>query len=251
LIKKLFNRGVFIFLAWSCCLNSALSDDRITIEIRTIGIPPYGIQNNTHPSGVYFDTANLIAKEAGYQANNYIYPYARIINELKTGETDLTIMFKYKELEGDVIYIAPLKTLKTVVVGLKGNDFNSLSSLKGKTLAYLRGAKFSDAIDNDPDIQMQVTNDFVGGIKMLMFHRVDAIIGPLDPIQNAAREANEGRDILGQPLIVSERTPWVQISKKSTNRISAEKLKAAFSNIEDQGRLATIRDRYKPVTYSQ
>ena len=39
-------------------------------------------------------------EETGYQTNNHIYPYARIVIELKTGQTDMTIMFKYKELEG-------------------------------------------------------------------------------------------------------------------------------------------------------
>lgn len=156
----------------------------------------------------------------------------------------MTIMFKYKELEDHVIYVAPLTTLKTVVIGLKGATFDSVSSLKGRSLAYLRGAKFSDIIDKDPEITKQVTNDFIQGIKMLMFGRVDAIIGPLDPIIAAAKGITEKTVVLGEPLIVAERTPWVQISKKSIGRISVDRLQTTFMEIKKRGSLREIRHKY-------
>ncbi len=83
-------------------------------------------------SGIYFDIANLIVREIGYEAEHHIYPYARIVHELKVGLTDLTIMYKYKELEEYVTYIAALPTLKNVVIGIKGTSFPSIASLKGK-----------------------------------------------------------------------------------------------------------------------
>ena len=221
-------------------------DDSHTIEIRTIGIPPYGIEDQHGQSGIYYDTANLLAKEAGYKVNNHIYPYARIINELKAGQTDMTIMFKYKELDGHVTYVAPLPVLKTVVIGRKNTTFDSIDSLKGKTLAYLRGAKFSDAIDNNTEITKQVTDDFTQGIKMLMFDRVDAVIGPLEPILNAAKNMNYEEDIFGAPLVVDERTPWVQISKKSSTKVSPDTLKAVYQSIQQRGDLEAIRQKYSP-----
>lgn len=50
-------------------------------------------------------------------------------------------MFKYKELNEDVIDIAALLTLQNVVVGLAGTHINAIDDLKGKVLGYLRGAK--------------------------------------------------------------------------------------------------------------
>jgi len=240
----LFKRSILFIAIWCFTLGSVMGETVQGIEIRTIGIPPYGIQNSTGSSGIYYDTANLLATEAGYQATNYIYPYARIINELKSGQTDMTIMFKYKELEEYVVYIAPLATLKNVVVSLKGTTFDSFDSLKGKTLAYLRGAKFSDQIDNNPEIFTQVTDDFIQGINMLLARRVDGIIGPLDPILSAARSIVQDRYIFDDPFVVSERTPWVQISKKSADRISVKKLKRIFLNLEKTNKLELIRDKY-------
>lgn len=231
-------------VAWCCFCGLALGDESKTIEVRTIGIPPYGIISDTDSSGIYYDAANLLAKEAGYQVNNRIYPYARIVNELKTGQTDMTIMIKYRELHGHVIYIAPLPALKTVVVGLEGTRINSIEDLKGKRLAYLRGAKFSDEIDDDPEIHKQTTNDFVQGAKMLAFGRVDAIIGPLAPILSAVEGLKTEDVVLADPFVVAERTPWVQISKQSVDRLSADQLKQSFLNIVNRGGLKEIRDSY-------
>lgn len=232
-------------LALLCSLSSiSLGDSLDHLQIRTIAIAPYGIKGTTSSGGIYYDIANILAKEAGYSANNTIYPYARIMAELKSGQTDLTIMFKYKELRDHVIYVAPLPTLKNVVIGLNGISFDSISQLKGKKLAYLRGAKFSDAIDNDPEIYRQETTDFTQGLKMLMRGRVDAIIGPMDPILSAAARMNWSEALFGKPFIVSERTPWVQISKKSAKRISVEKLKSLYEDIEQRGELQRLRQKY-------
>ncbi len=234
-------------LAWCSLLGAANGMERETIEIRTIGIPPYGIRSDTNPGGIYYDLANRLAEASGHKSNNYFYPYARIVNELKSGQTDLTIMFKYKELEGHVEYIAPLPALKMVVVGLAGSNINSIEDLKGKTIAYLRGAKFGDMIDDDPDIQKQATKDFLQGAEMLAFNRVDAIIGPLAPILSALAEVEGKTVILAEPIVVSERTPWIQISNKSVNRLNAEALRELFLEIVARGEFDTIREKYTPV----
>jgi len=252
-MRALFSNSVFISCLWLGVIATTLGQDSEqvsdVIEFRTIAIAPYGINENT-ASGIYFDAANLIAKGAGYQLNNKIYPYARIIKELITGQTDVTIMFKYKELEGHVVYVEPFETLKIVVIGLKGVTFESVDNLKGRALAYLRGAKFSDVIDNDPDIIKYDTTDFSQGIKMLKYGRVDGIIGPLDPLLFTAAEMFNGENIFGQPLVVGERTPWVQVSKKGLDRISIKKLKEAFHKMKQEGQLDVLRKKYIRIDHN-
>ncbi|MEH6444550.1 MAG: transporter substrate-binding domain-containing protein [Oceanospirillaceae bacterium] len=216
-----------------------------SIQIRTIAIAPYGIENASKPSGIYYDLANLLFKDLKLDLNHKIYPYARIINELKTGRTDLTIMFKYKELEDHVIYIAPLPALANVVIGLKGSSFKVISDLEGKSLAYLRGAKFSDEIDMNTNIEKSKTMDFSQSIKMLVNGRVDAIIGPMEPILNAA-DSIGAVNIFGKPLYVSERVPWLQISKKSKLSLTpiSNKIRLLFEDILNQGELKKLQDKY-------
>lgn len=224
--------------------DAATKKERSTLEIRTIDILPYGIKTAEKTGGIYFDLANQLAEEAGYPAHNYVAPYARIIFELKSGETDMSILFKYPELQEHVVYIAPLAPLKTVVVGLKGTDIDTLSSLQGKTIGYLRGAKFSDAIDQDTSIKKLETIDFSQAVKMLLYKRVDAIIGPMAPIISAAIELGHDQRLFGKPLTVAERTPWIQISRKSLNRISPERLSAAFDSLDKRDAVQKIHHHY-------
>jgi polar amino acid transport system substrate-binding protein len=220
-------------------------NDDSMLQVRTIAISPYGIENKTVKSGIYYDLTNLLLKRANLDSEHYIYPYARIIHELEVGITDLTIMFKYKELEPHVEYIHPLPTLKNIVIGRKGDDFTSIESLYGLSIGYLRGAKFSDAIDNNDAIDKQTITDINQGVTMLSLDRVDAIIGPLAPILSAAKKLNLSDEFFGRPLIVSERTPWLQVSKKSLNKVSKTQLKAIFSEMLLQGELKKIKNNYQ------
>ena len=217
------------------------------LQLRTISVAPYGSNDGSTAQGVYYELSNMLAKESGYQINHHIYPYARIIHELKSGKTDLSILFKYKELEEYVDYISPLPALKNVVIGRKGSTFNSIKQLKGKRLAYLRGASFNDEIDEDDEIYKQSVTNFIQGIKMLAIGRVDAIIGPLDPIIAATLALKMKVDFLGEPLTVSTRTPWLQMSKKSLHGSAKEKLKAHFQAILKRGELDRLRLKYIPA----
>jgi len=229
------------------------SDPKPLLQVRTIAVSPYGIENPEGNSGIYYELADALAHTLSsldnVKINHQIYPYARIIHELKNGQTDLTIMFKYKELEDYVSYIAPLPTLKNVIIGLKGTHIKDLLELEGKTLAYLRGAKFSDAIDSNKKILKITTKDFRQGINLLAAQRVDAIIGPLTPIIAAAQELRETDDFFGKPLIVSERTPWLQVSNQSNLIHASQLLKEQFTHLLSTNELERLRKKY--LTHSR
>ena len=237
-------KKIFLTLCLFFSPLATFAQEKAPLQIRTIAISPYGIESSNQKSGIYYDLANLLLKRLDTKGNNLIYPYARIMNELKSGETDLTIIFKYKELEPYVEYIYPLPTLKNVVLGRQGQNFESIASLQGKTIAYLRGAQFSNDIDNDTSIVKQRVTDFKQGLLMLRANRVDAIIGPMQPILFAANRLDFPMNFFGTPLVVSERTPWLQVSNKSINKVSINELKAIFSKIMTDGDYKEIKYRY-------
>ena len=234
---------LFIIILFICCADS-MADDNFSLQVRTIDISPYGIKANQLLSGVYYDMANLLLDRVGISREHHIYPYVRIMHELKTGKTDLTIMFKYKELAPFVEYIFPLPPLKNVVIGRKAQVFDSIESLHGKTIAYLRGAKFSDDIDKNSAIKKYTVINFEQGLLMLKNGRVDAIIGPLEPIYNAANKLNLTKGFFNSPLVVSKRVPWLQVSKKSLHKISKKQLETVFSTLIKQGHLTRIKAEY-------
>jgi len=240
------NLSALLFIFLMLISYQAMSESQSSaLQVRTIAVSPYGMNSGTQLSGIYYDLANSLLAKAGIESEHHIFPYGRIMHELKIGKTDLTIMFKYKELADYVDYIYPLPTLKNVVIGRKGTDYHSIKQLEKLSIAYLRGAKFSDDIDNNPEIIKQTVSDFHQGLLMLQKGRVDAIIGPMAPILSSAQKFGLSRDFFGKPLIVSERTPWLQLSKKSQNKVSAKQLKAIFSQMMAQGELKKIQQKYQ------
>jgi polar amino acid transport system substrate-binding protein len=220
------------------------SSEPSVIQVRTISVAPYGIDTGEELKGIYYEFVESLALESGYAAEHYIFPYARIIHELKFGITDITIMFKYAELKEYVDYLVPLPPIKNVVVGLKNKKFTSIKQLKGKTIAYLRGAKFSVQIDEDDEIVKYYTRDFRNGIEMLAAGRVDAVIGPYEALVYAAKLTNQKDDLLGSPFVVSERTPWLQMSKKSKYKTKSNKISLAFKNMIKNNYYAILREKY-------
>lgn len=234
------------FISMFCISHQSFADHSPhVLQVRTIAIAPYGIDDSGELSGIYYDLTHSLLVKSGLAAEHHIFPYGRIIHELKLGKTDLTIMFKYKELANYVDYIHPLPALRNVVIGRHGHDYQSITQLEGLNIAYLNGAKFSDELDNNPKIHKQMVVDFHQGLLMLKKERVDAIIGPMKPIISAAKLLELNEDFFGKPLILSERTPWLQLSKQSNGHVSAEKLKAIFSKMITQGALDNIQKKYQ------
>lgn len=223
---------------------TSFSINASTLEIGTIGLPPYGIHEQKTTSGLYYDLANLVTLGAGYQAKNKTSPYARIIKEIKFGAIDLTIMFRNPALDNYVDYVAPLPSLKTVVIGLENKKFKNIASLRGKKIAYLRGSSFSDEINNNNNIIKYPINNYVQGIRMLMVGRADAIIGPLAAIMRSSRQFRDKGLLLGEPLVVDHRTPWIQVSKNSNKDIDIKKLKESFLQVQRGDILNELRAKY-------
>ena len=242
-MKKILS--AFFALFFLCFSLTSFAHKTDLLQVRSIAVSPYGIKTDDELSGIYYDLANRLLAKSGLESDHHIFPYGRIMHELKIGKTDLTIMFKYKELTDYVDYIYPLPALKNVVIGRRGTNFHSVSQLEKLSVAYLRGAKFSDKIDNNPEIIKQTVSDFYQGLLMLQKGRVNAIIGPMAPILSAAKQLGLNRDFFGEPLIVSERTPWLQMSKKSSNKVSATKLKTIFSQMMSDGELKKIQQKYQ------
>lgn len=222
------------------------------VKICTLGFIPYGINDEGNLSGLYYDMANLIVTNAGYSSVNNVTPYARIAKRMTFGKTDLTIMFRNPALDDYVDYVAPLPVQEVIAIGLQGSSFNKVSDLSGKVISYIRGAKFNNNIDNNKNIKKHEVIDYTQGIKMLMMGRSNAIIGSLLPIKKAALALEKKENIkivFGKPLILESRTPWIQLSKKSSNRIDIEKLQQSFLQLQKQGTLNRLKVKYGlPVT---
>lgn len=236
-----------ILLIVSFTQTSSVKAEPLQLNIYTIGFKPYGIDEDGHFSGIYFEFANALAKDAGYVGNNKVVPYARVVSALKQGKIDLTIMFRNPALEQYVDYVAALPSKKIVVIGLQNWAISHLDDLAGQKLAYLRGAKFYEPIDTNTAISKYHVVDYRQGVRLLMAGRVDAIIGSLQSINNAVASIQNEDNMqltLGEPLVLEVKTPWVQLSKKHAEHIDMETLKRSFSKLQAGQTFEALQTKY-------
>lgn len=243
-IKKI----ILALLLVVCNIYSAFALDS-TIKIHTVSFPPYGIINPEGYSGIFYDMANLITENAGYKTENTVIPYPRIIQAMKLGKTDLTIMFRYPSSEDEVTYIAALPPLDVVIIGLKGTAFESVNDLTDKKIIHIRGAALDPRIENNQSIFKYQTKDFLQCVRMLSAGKVDAIVGSLHPIKTAALILNESQNkevLFGKPYVLSSKTPWLQISKKGAlnNDVAIKKLEHSFNTLQNEGKFEPLRNKY-------
>ncbi|ALU44501.1 substrate-binding periplasmic protein [Pseudoalteromonas rubra] len=218
------------------------------LKARAIAVAPYGIaesqaDESLEYKGVYYDFLDLILQQLHVPYIQEVAPYARISKDLRSGKADITIMYRYQHLADDVYFIQPLPSLTNVVIGDAGLSITHPNDLVNKKVAYLRGANFSNAIDQDPRIEKYFTLDIAQAVALLSKGRVDAVIGPLSPILYAADKLGIV-DQLGKPFVVSERTPWLQISKKSPLASRARELKSITVTLLQEGWLTKFKQNY-------
>jgi hypothetical protein len=65
------------------CSAAIAAESKKLLQVRTIDISPYGIKSSKQLSGVYYEVSNLLLDRMGTSYKHDIYPYVRIIHELK------------------------------------------------------------------------------------------------------------------------------------------------------------------------
>ena len=198
------------------------------LRIDTIQMPPLGfVTEDGQNTGLLYEISNRIAEETGLSYTNQIVPFARMIAELERGDADFSIFFRSAKNDQISIPVATLLSLKNIVIGLKGTQFDSLESLHGKLVARVRGAIYDDAFNQDDAIKKFDTIDYAQGITMLMNKRVDACIGPEIGLLFTAKQLGYARENLGEPLVLNTKDAWMQYSKAAADDEKIAALKAA------------------------
>lgn len=142
-------------------------------------LPPKSYMDGNTPKGYAVDASRAVLKEAGYQVNVQLTPWARAVEEAKAGKGILTHVSKTAEREKIFEFSQPVVFDRIVVVVKKGKEFpfSKPKDLLGKTVGVLRGATYggewSEAVKT---LNVEYDTDAVARIGKLMRGRIDAAI---------------------------------------------------------------------------
>lgn len=243
---KLKSLIYYLFTLSFMLLSGADAADSEALKIVTVQMAPFGFfTEDGNSTGLLYEMSNRIAEAAGFSYINRIVPFARLIAELESGESDFGIFLHSTKNEQAAVKVAALFPLENAVIGLKGTRIKSLEDLHGKTVAIVRGARYDDGFDADAAIIKYETKDYHHSVRMVVYKRLEAMIGPKIGLLFTAKQMGYSADIFDDPLILNTKDAWLQFSRKKTaDNKTIKRLKAASEQLLKDNTITRLIDNY-------
>jgi polar amino acid transport system substrate-binding protein len=213
------------------------------LRIVTAELGACGHMEAGRPAGFCYELGNALARKAGLASKNRLVPLARGVEEVATGKADMIIIPPEDGIVDMAEDIGPVKAVTMVAWARVETPLRNVRDLGGKTVAVVRGSRHElDRARELGFIPFPCRNHELG-FKMLMAGRVDAVLGPLQGLTEAAKRLGLHRRLLGQPLVLERDFMRVYVSTGVPEPVRDLLRKALHRLIED-GTLARLRGRY-------
>jgi polar amino acid transport system substrate-binding protein len=212
---------------------------------------PMGFNNSTNAAtGVHWDYLTEIHKLSNVCLNKILLPYPRIWQSIKQGEHDGGIIFKSESRSIFIEYVAPIRTVKTVVIALKGIKIENYADLRNITIGKTRGTHLSKQFDQDTDLNIIELSNYQQAAKMIKHGRIDAIAGSALVLSYQLKANNVLIYVdLENKLVLGEKEQWLQFSKKSKHLNKIPLLKNAIERLRSNGKFDLIMDKYYGIEW--
>lgn len=216
-------------------------------------IEPYGfLTADGQITGSHYDTMKRVVEEAGFTFEAEIAPFARVVEQLKSGQADLAMLFRNKKIEEVAEIVGPcVLTNRIVILGLAGAGYKSLEDLHGKVVAHLQGAHYDDALAADETINKYFTVSYQQNIELFRRKRVDAIVGPELGLLYASKKYGLALDMFGEPLLLNHTINYLFFSKKTMDEETLLGLRKTLDRLREEGVIDEFRNKYIRLLYSQ
>jgi len=249
-LKIIFLKPLVLAIVCSFYSLHALTAPTAVIKVSSLQIAPAGFIEDNIPQGIFYDIAKRVILDAGYIPSIQILPYPRIVDNLRTGKADMSILMANPTIEKSCIAIAPILNVESIIVGLKGKTFPNLLSLHGKTVGIVRLAKYHSEFDKDRKINKYEVNNYEQGLNMLISKRFDAMVGTKTSLYYTLTRLGYSAEILDTPLVLNSKIVSIQYSKKSVNPQAKNKITKAVRKLIKQGEINKIIQSYMGVPQS-
>jgi ABC-type amino acid transport substrate-binding protein len=245
LIKQFITLNISICIALLFNLN-VVAEESNAIRFDILRSYPFAyIDNNGNKVGTYWEYIDEIVDKSGVNISKRIVPKARIIANLKSGQSDAAILFKTDSLNDHVEYIAKVRTIPILLATQKGVRVESYEDLKSlSSVGVFRSGSINPAFDNDASINKHLISNYPSMVKMLGSKRLDAITGNGVVITALINQLCLHELIDISPLIMGSREQWLVFSKKSAHLNKTENIKNAVQQLQQEGVLDQIFDAH-------
>jgi polar amino acid transport system substrate-binding protein len=216
------------------------------LNLHVIENAPIGFENTDGlPTGVHWEYLSAIEKTTGICLDKALLPYPRVWQSIKKGKHDGGIIFKSDSNAKFVEYVAHIRSVKIVVIPVKGIEINSYTDLKNIRIGKTRGTLLNKQFDQDSSLNIIELNNYGQAAKMIERGRIDAIAGSALALSYQLKKYNALDSVdLTHKLVLGEKEQWLQLSKKSQHLDKIPQLRIAIEKLKQDGSFDALMDKY-------
>jgi ABC-type amino acid transport substrate-binding protein len=158
---------------------------RAPLRLTVVNLMPWaGYTQQGRPTGALIELTAQLSKLSGVALDILLVPYGRAPHMLTNGGTDLMLSI---DVNTPGTPIESVGMVEIMMVGRNGFRFQQLEDLHGKTVSYLRGARYAD-LEADQRILKHAVDSYEQALRMLLAGRIDVLVGVGDSIEYALRK---------------------------------------------------------------
>ncbi|MBU2513233.1 transporter substrate-binding domain-containing protein [bacterium] len=204
-------------------------------------------QNSKEFTGIWIDIIKLYAKKTGIEFQISLAPQARVIQNLESGKTDMSFLAKSEEENPNLVYVAHMFSIATIIVSLNEKKIETYDDLYRTRIGIVRGSKNDPMFDADGALFKQAYRDQKIIVNMLFQKRLDAIVG--DSISIPYLLNKQEPDYKSYNTFTLRKVPvWIQLSKIASSLDQTGLLIKANEELKSSGEYARIIKKYADYT---
>jgi len=218
-----------------------------TIRFASSSVEPWGIHSAGENQGLLVDIIDALARETGIAVDVELQPYPRVVHSLYSGRVDFAFLFDSPSTRTSATRIGHLVESRMIVVGPADSaPLNSLKELEGKTVGFIRGAKYGADFDDATHFHKAPVSSMSQGLAMLIRNRTDAMAGTDQSVYWAMRKMNVGAKRLSKLYVMGGTSGSLYISKTSEHQKLIPIYKKALEKLRQNGTIEQVFDsRYE------
>lgn len=194
--------------------------------------------------GILVDVLSELANEARVGIDILVAPYARAAAMLTASTADLIAAIPDSLLLKDNESVGMIVGVDVLAVSRAGMRLERLQDLRGRTVAFLRAARYGGGIEDESSIVHYEMNSHEQSLKMLLERRVDALIGGDIALLHAMRKLGVGQDKVGTVLKLHRASLELLLARRMNEPGLAEQLRKGLHALHAGGRIDALLARY-------
>jgi polar amino acid transport system substrate-binding protein len=224
--------------------------------------PNYYLDDHGQWTGLVFELANAVIKEAGCTAEYVDIPWNRALKMLELGKIDMMTSLSVTEKRRKFIHffgvqheekISPIVKKAT---NFKTTNLDDFKNLPG-SIGHIRGAFYGKNFDykksnelwfNNKVVAYNSTDELINGLRK---NRLSMFLYDRDNAAYMLSQYTDGENFKLHPYTVFKNTVYFGLSKNISDKSLLEKLRQSYFRVRESGELSAINEKYRSQLFNR